>query len=114
MAFNEFGGCKKTICPVENLFPMKGKHTSPCVTDEQLGFLLGCQSACSLYRSPQTCCTHPYNLSSTCQPSSKFLKTLCNDAYTYAYDDTANVICDPGKHGFMNITFCPIPSINQL
>ena len=107
------GGCKKTICPVTNLFSVPGKQISPYITDKQLENMLGCRSDCSLYRSPQSCCTYPYNVSTTCNPLSMFLKKLCNDAYTYAYDDTANVQCNPGERGFMKVAFCPSRNVSE-
>ena len=100
--------CQKTICPIENLYPSLGKQNSDCLTNEDLGRVRGCSSDCRLYNTSETCCTDAYNTSDTCSASSKFLKEMCKDAYSWAYDDpSSNKLCRPGRYASMNITFCP-------
>ncbi|KAI8141499.1 thaumatin [Fennellomyces sp. T-0311] len=70
------------------------------------GKVIGCQSACSKFRTDEYCCTGTYG-EGVCKPSrySKKFKAACPDAYSYAYDDaTSTYLC---KSDGYKVTFCP-------
>lgn len=71
------------------------------------GQTVSCDSACSAYNTPQTCCTGAYDTAPMCPatPLSKVFKTACPDAYSYAYDDkTSTYNCTAKAY---TVTFCP-------
>ena len=67
-----------------------------------------CYSACSRWNTPQYCCTGQYNSPGSCKPSrySTQAKTVCPDAYSYAFDDQRSTFIIPSGGGF-EIVFCP-------
>lgn len=67
-----------------------------------------CYSACAKYNSDQYCCTGSYDGPGLCQPNyySKAAKSMCPDAYSYAYDDASSTFVVPQGGGFQ-VIFCP-------
>ena len=67
-----------------------------------------CYSACSKYNSDQYCCTGSYDGPGKCGPNyySKAAKSMCPDAYSYAYDDSQSTFSVPQGGGFQ-VIFCP-------
>jgi len=67
-----------------------------------------CYSACAKYNQDSYCCTGKYDGSSRCSPNyySKVAKTVCPDAYSYAYDDQTSTFITPTGAGFQ-VIFCP-------
>ena len=67
-----------------------------------------CYSACAKYNQPNYCCTGSYNGPNKCSPSyySKAAKSVCPDAYSYAYDDQDSTFITPNGAGFQ-VVFCP-------
>jgi hypothetical protein len=51
-----------------------------------------CCSACTVFGSPQYCCSGAYNTPATCPATtySNYFKGKCPNAYSYAYDDTTS------------------------
>lgn len=67
-----------------------------------------CLSACAKYNSDQYCCTGQYDGSGKCSPNyySKSAKSVCPDAYSYAYDDQDSTFIVPQGASFQ-VIFCP-------
>ncbi|KAF2861354.1 Osmotin, thaumatin-like protein, partial [Piedraia hortae CBS 480.64] len=67
-----------------------------------------CVSACYKHRTDEYCCTGEHNLPSTCSASyySKAAKTVCPDAYSFAFDDTTSTFITPAGGGY-EVRFCP-------
>ncbi|KAK4162518.1 Hsp70-like protein [Cladorrhinum sp. PSN259] len=67
-----------------------------------------CLSACSSTNSPQDCCTGQYDAPEVCRPSfySKQAKSVCPDAYSYAFDDQTSTFIIPTGGGW-EVMFCP-------
>ena len=67
-----------------------------------------CFSACAKYGSPSYCCTGQYDGSGKCSPNyySKAAKSVCPDAYSYAYDDQDSTFITP-TGGNYEVVFCP-------
>lgn len=67
-----------------------------------------CYSACAYTRSPEDCCTDDYNDPNVCKPGmySKAAKSVCPDAYSFAYDDKRSTFILP-KGGGWEVIFCP-------
>lgn len=67
-----------------------------------------CLSACAKTNSPSDCCTGSYDSPKKCKPGlySKSAKSICPDAYSYAFDDTTSTFIIPTGGGW-EITFCP-------
>jgi len=67
-----------------------------------------CLSACAKTNAPSDCCTGSYDNPSVCQPSlySTQAKSVCPDAYSYAFDDKTSTFVIPSGGGF-EVTFCP-------
>jgi len=71
------------------------------------GRVVGCKSACLAAKSDRYCCTGEFSTPKTCKPTafSRLFKTLCPQAYSYAYDDSTGLkICKAQRY---LITFCP-------
>lgn len=67
-----------------------------------------CLSACSKYAVTEFCCTGDHNTHETCPPNelSVYFKSLCPDAYTYAFDDPTSLhTC--GHALSYTVTLCP-------
>lgn len=67
-----------------------------------------CLSACARTNSPSDCCTGSYDSPQACKASlySSQAKSVCPDAYSYAFDDTTSTFIIPSGGGF-EIIFCP-------
>lgn len=87
--------------------PSNGVYPYPDATIERPQFD-PCYSACSKYDLPQDCCTGAYSTPSTCMPNyySIQAKTVCPDAYSYAFDDQTSTFIVPSGGGFQ-VIFCP-------
>ncbi|XP_024397992.1 pathogenesis-related thaumatin-like protein 3.5 isoform X1 [Physcomitrium patens] len=71
------------------------------------GVLVGCNSACNAFNTPEYCCTGAFGGPTTCPPTqySMAFKSACPTAYSYAYDDaTSTFTCKGANYA---ITFCP-------
>ncbi|KAI1323310.1 thaumatin family protein [Xylariaceae sp. FL0255] len=68
-----------------------------------------CLSACASTHSARDCCTGSHDSSDSCKPSlySKYAKTVCPDAYSYAYDDADSTFAVPMGGGW-EVVFCPV------
>ncbi|KAJ4446051.1 hypothetical protein ANN_12737 [Periplaneta americana] len=76
-------GCVNNLnpsCP-NNLQVRKGKE------------IVACDNACNAFNTDADCCRGDFNSNEKCQPSdtTKFFKSKCPNAYSYAYDDTSCV-----------------------
>ena len=70
----------------------------------------GCMSACDHYGLDEFCCTGKDDSKSTCGPTkfSRPFKSICPDAYSYAYDDETSSFAAPnGPQWSYEIVFCP-------
>lgn len=67
-----------------------------------------CYSACAKYNQDNYCCTGQYDSVNTCSPNyySKAAKSVCPDAYAYAFDDSTSTFVVPSGGGY-SIIFCP-------
>lgn len=67
-----------------------------------------CLSACQKTGSSKDCCSGKYNSPSKCPRSgySRAAKSVCPDAYSYPYDDSASTFVIPDGGGW-SVTFCP-------
>ncbi|KAE8715935.1 Thaumatin-like protein 1 [Hibiscus syriacus] len=99
------GNCSSAECAVDlnGDCPLELK-----VVDGSEG--VACNSACNAFNQPQYCCSGAYSTPNTCKPSSysKYFKTACPTAYSYAYDDGTSTFTCAGADYV--ITFCPAPS----
>lgn len=66
-----------------------------------------CFSACAKYSKPEYCCTGQYG-PGQCSPNyySSAAKSVCPDAYSYAYDDQDSTFIVPAGAGFQ-VVMCP-------
>ncbi|KAK0655525.1 thaumatin family-domain-containing protein [Cercophora newfieldiana] len=87
--------------PGDGIFPYPDDHIQRPVFDP-------CLSACSSTNKPQDCCTGQYNDPNVCRPSlySARAKSVCPDAYSYAFDDQTSTFIIPAGGGW-EIVFCP-------
>lgn len=71
------------------------------------GKVVGCKSACLAAKSDRYCCTGEFASPKSCKPSAfaRLFKTVCPQAYSYAYDDSAGLKTCKAP-GYV-ITFCP-------
>jgi hypothetical protein len=67
-----------------------------------------CLSACAKYNQDNYCCTGSYDGPGKCQPNyySKAAKSVCPDAYSYAYDDQDSTFIIAQGAAFQ-VIFCP-------
>lgn len=65
----------------------------------------GCQGPCTVFKTPEYCCT---NGPGTCGPTkfSRFFKDRCRDAYSYPQDDATSMFACPGGTNY-RVVFCP-------
>jgi hypothetical protein len=68
-----------------------------------------CMSSCARTNKPQDCCTGKYNSPDKCSGGlySRGAKSVCPDAYSFAYDDQTSTFIIPNGGGW-EITFCPV------
>ncbi|KAK9419438.1 putative Thaumatin family protein [Seiridium unicorne] len=67
-----------------------------------------CKSACAATNSESDCCTGDYNDPNVCKRSeyAENAKTVCPDAYSFAYDDQTSTFIIPSGGGW-EVVFCP-------
>ncbi|KKA24176.1 hypothetical protein T310_1828 [Rasamsonia emersonii CBS 393.64] len=67
-----------------------------------------CISSCAKYGNPEDCCAGAFNSPETCTPNeySRKAKSVCPDAYSYAYDDKTSTFTIKAGAGF-EVVFCP-------
>ncbi|KAF2086348.1 Osmotin, thaumatin-like protein, partial [Saccharata proteae CBS 121410] len=84
-----------------------GVYTYPDTTVERPIFD-PCYSACAKYYTDEYCCTGQYNSPESCQANyyANAAKSVCPDAYSFAYDDQTSTFIIPSGAGF-EIVFCP-------
>ncbi|XP_042393944.1 protein P21-like [Zingiber officinale] len=63
----------------------------------------GCNNPCTVFRTPEYCCTQ-----GSCGPTdySRYFKGLCPDAYSYPQDDATSTFTCPGGTNY-RVVFCP-------
>ncbi len=94
-----------------------------CPPDMQIkdaaGNVVGCQSLCAKFGTPNYCCAGPYGVPGACNNvawNSNFratvVKSHCPSVYGYAYDDpSSDFNCHaPAQPGYI-ITFCPASTV---
>ncbi|KAF0902129.1 hypothetical protein E2562_014383 [Oryza meyeriana var. granulata] len=71
-----------------------------------------CKSACEAFGMAQYCCSGAYGAPSTCAPTaySRFFKSACPRAYSYAYDDATSTFTCAAAGGGYDVVFCPSTS----
>lgn len=102
-----------TWCPYDlQTNPLKDGDGKPCPcfvgADVAHPPFNPCLSACSKYGKAQFCCTGKHGSSKKCAPNyySRRAKTVCPDAYSYAFDDATSTFTVPMGTGF-EVVFCP-------
>ena len=67
-----------------------------------------CLSACAKYQKSEYCCSGKYGSAKKCGPNyyARAAKSVCPDAYSYAFDDKKSTFTVPTGSGF-EIIFCP-------
>jgi hypothetical protein len=67
-----------------------------------------CLSQCAKTNAPSDCCTGSYNDPDVCKPGlySSQAKSICPDAYSFAFDDQTSTFIIPSGGGW-EVTFCP-------
>lgn len=87
--------------------PSDGVYSYPDTNIQRPGFD-PCFSACAKYSHASDCCTGSYDSPNACKPSSysTAAKSVCPDAYSYAFDDQTSTFIIPSGGGF-EVTFCP-------
>ena len=67
-----------------------------------------CFSACAKTGDPRDCCTGSYASPQACHPSlySASAKSVCPDAYSFAFDDQTSTFVIPSGGGW-EVVFCP-------
>lgn len=99
-------------CPWPNLaFPptKPGDGVYPYPDDNiQRPAFSPCNSACAATKSDKDCCIGKYHDSKICKPSSysKKVKSVCPDAYSFAFDDQVSTFIVP-KGGGWEVVLCP-------
>ncbi|XP_068656434.1 protein P21-like [Aristolochia californica] len=96
MEFSPTGGCTRTIrCSADINGQCPGQLRAPG----------GCNNPCTVFKTPQYCCTNGPN---TCGPTdfSRFFKDRCRDAYSYPQDDATSLFTCPGGTNY-RVIFCP-------
>ncbi|PUU79140.1 thaumatin, partial [Tuber borchii] len=92
-------------CPYELLLTPP-KERSKSDDDIQGDYFSPCHSACSKWGRDQDCCSGEYDDPEKCKPGlySKRIKSVCPDAYSFAYDDLSTFMLPSGL-GF-EVIFC--------
>ncbi|XP_047335432.1 thaumatin-like protein 1b [Impatiens glandulifera] len=98
-------GCPSTSCPVD----INTACPDELAVYDNKGGKIGCKSACLRFGTSEYCCSGDHGTPKTCPPSnySKYFKSKCPQAYSYAYDDKSSTFTCPNG-GDYSITFCPI------
>jgi len=71
-------------CPIANRFDQGPSKNYPLT---YLDPLQSCVSNCTLYGSDEACCKNANSTEQTCTNQNPALRDMCEDAYSYAYDD---------------------------
>ncbi|KAL6626599.1 hypothetical protein ACP70R_030325 [Stipagrostis hirtigluma subsp. patula] len=87
----------------------RGPHCATNITAQcpsELTAPGGCNSACTVFKKDNYCCTG--NASNPCEPTtySVFFIRMCPDAYSYARDDTFTTFTCPSGTNYQ-VVFCP-------
>ncbi|XP_047342379.1 protein P21-like [Impatiens glandulifera] len=69
----------------------------------------GCNNPCTVFRTPQFCCT---NGPCGATDLSRFFKARCPDAYSYPQDDASSTFTCPGGTNY-KVVFCPLGATNN-
>ncbi|XAR72714.1 hypothetical protein NMG60_11019450 [Bertholletia excelsa] len=104
------GGCAATGCLVDVNAACPPELS---VARENSTEIIACKSACLAFDDPKYCCSGGYSTPDTCPPSaySRYFKSTCPRAYSYAYDDrTSTFTCTGADYTIM---FCPPPYTSQ-
>ncbi|PWA43540.1 Thaumatin [Artemisia annua] len=102
------GGCNITGCFTDLNLNCPSELRLTGASDG--GGSVACRSACEAFADPKYCCSGAYSTPQTCSPSSysRYFKTACPTAYSYAYDDgTSTFTCSNANYV---VTFCPTPA----
>lgn len=94
-------------CPVANRFD---QDLSKAYPPTYLDALQSCVSNCTLYGSDEACCKNANNTEQTCTNQNPALQNMCEDAYSYAFDDKrASYVYQLTLDGdtAVHITACP-------
>ncbi|XP_047330695.1 osmotin-like protein TPM-1 [Impatiens glandulifera] len=70
----------------------------------------GCNNPCTVFKTPQYCCTN-----GPCGPTdlSRFFKQRCPNAYSYPQDDPTSTFTCPGGTNY-RVVFCPLGAAQDL
>ncbi|XP_047322417.1 osmotin-like protein TPM-1 [Impatiens glandulifera] len=70
----------------------------------------GCNNPCTVFKTPQYCCTN-----GPCGPTdlSRFFKQRCPNAYSYPQDDPTSTFTCPGGTNY-RVVFCPLGAAQEL
>ncbi|ORY67334.1 thaumatin family protein [Pseudomassariella vexata] len=87
--------------PGDGIFPYPDDQIQRPVFDP-------CKSACASTNDPSACCTGKYDDPNVCKRSNyaNAAKTICPDAYSFAYDDQTSTFIIPSGGGW-EVVFCP-------
>lgn len=96
------GNCSYTSCAFD--------VNNNCLPELQVinaGSVVACKDACTVFNTPEYCCTGDHNTPETCSPSkySQIFKNACPRAYSYAFDDRSSTFTCTGAD--YTIIFCP-------
>jgi hypothetical protein len=94
-------------CPVANRFD---QDLSKAYPPTYLDALQSCVSNCTLYGSDEACCKNANNTEQTCTNQNPALQNMCEDTYSYAFDDKrASYVYQLTLDGdtAVHITACP-------
>jgi|FreactcultuFSWF8_1027224.scaffolds.fasta_scaffold00764_6 hypothetical protein len=72
-------------CPTQNRFDQQDSSKSYPPT--YLSADQSCVSNCTLYQSDEACCRNAYASDKICTNQNPALESVCEDAYSYAFDD---------------------------
>ncbi|KEQ57535.1 uncharacterized protein M437DRAFT_70724 [Aureobasidium melanogenum CBS 110374] len=72
-------------CPVENRF---GQDSSKGYPPTYLDAAQSCLSNCTLFQTDEACCKNANNTTQTCTNQNPALRDMCENAYSYAFDDS--------------------------
>ncbi|ODA83309.1 hypothetical protein RJ55_01822 [Drechmeria coniospora] len=109
---NETNKSVSSWCPWPNLAfpptaPLDGVYPYPDDNVQRPAFA-PCKSACAATNSDEDCCVGKYHDPKICKPSlySKSVKSVCPDAYSFAFDDQKSTFIIP-KGGGWEVVLCP-------
>lgn len=96
------GECKESTCLLN--------INTDCPAELQVkdgSEVVGCSSACTMFKTDQYCCTNAYSTPETCRPTeySRFFEEKCPQAYSYVFDDQNSTFTCSSRPDYL-ITFC--------